>query len=143
MKRKNIAEEMFNDVLFAIREKQDELEKAITEYTSNDPKKLFIDVMENREDITIKIDLPGVKKEHIKIFLTEDVLEINAQFAEDVYENNIKYIKKERKSGAFSRVIELPDKVKVDESSSKFENGVLIINLPKIEKKETFQIKID
>jgi HSP20 family protein len=143
MKRKNVAEEMFNDVISAIREKQDDLEKFISEYTPYTPKKLFIDLMEDHQDLTIKIDLPGVKKEDIKIHVTEDTLEIGAQFREEVKEEEASYLRKERNYGEVRRVIALPVKVKIDEVSSHFQDGVLTVTLPKMEKKESFEVEIE
>jgi HSP20 family protein len=143
MKRKNVAEQMFNDMISTIREKQDDLEKVIAEYTSNTPKKLFIDVMEDNEYITVKSDLPGVKKEDIKIYVTEDTLEIRAQFEEEVSEEGATYLIKDRMHGEVNRVVALPVKVKIDEVRSHFEKGVLSITLPILEKKESFEVKID
>jgi HSP20 family protein len=140
------AEQMFNDMIQTIKEKQDELDNAIAEYTSG-PSKPAMDVMEDEDKIVVKTDLPGVNRENIKIDLTEDTLEIQAQLQEEteeeVEEEGVKYHKKERKYGEAARTLILPAKVKIDEVNAKFDNGVLIITLPKLEKKEVFEVKVD
>ena len=143
MKRRYVAEQMFNDMVGTIREKQDEFEKTISDYTSKVPEKLSMDIMEDDEKIMVKTDLPGVNKENIKIDITEDSLEIIANFENEVEVEGVNYIKRERKYGESNRVIVLPAKIAMDEATAKFEDGVLTVTLPKLEKKESFEIKVD
>jgi len=143
MKRRYVAEQMFNDMVDTIREKQDGLERAISDYTSKVPEKLIMDVMEDDENIIVKTDLPGVKKDDIKIDITEDSLGVMAKFKRELEVENVNYIKRERKHGEANRIIVLPAKIIMDETTAKFENGVLTVTLPKLEKKESFEIKVD
>jgi HSP20 family protein len=133
---------MFNDMIDTLKEKQEELDKAVAEYTSKSQSKPTMDVIEGEEQITVVTDLPGVKKEDIKIDLTEDALHISAKFQDEIVEEGVSYYKKERRSGEVKRSIKLPAQVKMDETSAKFENGVLTVYLPK-EEKETFEVKLD
>jgi HSP20 family protein len=139
--RRGKAEQMFNDMVQTIKEKQDELDNAIMEYTSGTVKPAM-DVMEDEEKIVVKTDLPGVNREDIKIDLTEDTLKIEAQFQEET-EKGVNYYKKERKYGEASRTMILPAKVKINEVTAKCENGVLTVVMPKLEKKEVFEVKVD
>lgn len=143
MKRRGVAEQMFNDMVSTIREKQEELEKAIADYTSNVPAKPVMDVIEDDENIIVKTDLPGVKKEDIKIDITEDTLEITANFEEETEVEDVNYIKRERRYGEATRLMKLPAKILMNESTAKFENGVLTVTLPKLEKSESFEVKVD
>ena len=143
MKRRYVAEQMFNDMVDTIREKQDGLERAISDYTSKVPEKLIMDVMEDDENIIVKIDIPGVKKDDIKIDITEDSLGVMAKFKRELEVEDVNYIKRERKHGEANRIIVLPAKIMMDETTAKFENGVLTVTLPKLEKKESFEIKVD
>jgi len=131
-----------NEIVQSVKEKQEELDKAITEYTSGSVKPA-IDVMENEEQIIVKTDLPGVNREDVKIDLTEDTLQINAQFQAETEDEGVNYYKKERKYGEASRTMVLPAKVKINEVTAKFEKGVLTVIMPKLEKKETFEVKVD
>ncbi len=147
MRRRNMAEQMFSDMVDAIKEKQEELEKAIAEYKSSTPIKLNMDVTEDDENIKVVTDLPGVNKDDIKIDITEDTLTIDAQFKEEAEEEGeeggVMFHKKERSYGAANRTIVLPANIKIDEATAKFDNGVLTVILPKLEKKEVFEVKVD
>ena len=143
MKRRGVAEQMFNDMVSTIREKQEELEKAVADYTSNVPAKPVMDVIEDEENLIVKTDLPGVKKEDIKIDITEDTIEITANFEEETEVEDVNYIKRERRYGEATRLMKLPAKILINESTAKFENGVLTVTLPKLEKSESFEVKVD
>lgn len=143
MKRRGVAEQMFNDMVGTIREKQEELEKAVADYTSNVPAKPVMDVIEDEENIIVKTDLPGVKKEDIKIDITEDTLEITANFEEETEVEDVNYLRRERRYGEARRLMKLPAKILMNDSTAKFENGVLTVTLPKLEKSESFEVKVD
>jgi HSP20 family protein len=143
MANRNIAEQMINDVVNTIRESQGELEKTLTSYTSGGYNNPLIDVMEGFNDVTVKIDLPGVKKENVTINVSEDALDVVALFDEGIVPENVNYVKRERKQGEVRRVISLPAKIRIDETAAAFENGVLIVMLPKIEKMNSSTVNID
>jgi HSP20 family protein len=140
-KGKGAAQKFFDDMVSTFRDRGGDFEKAISEYTSQS--KLMIDVMETDEDVIVKADLPGVKKEDITIDLTEDSIEIIAKFKEEMEEEGKNFIKKERKYGETRRSLILPEVIKVKEASAKFDNGVLTVTLPKLEEKKRFQVTVD
>jgi HSP20 family protein len=141
-KGKSSAEKMMDDMVKSIKEMQNDLEKKISEYTENVPAKPTIDVIESDEKIMVKTDLPGVNKEDINIELTEDRITIGAKFEEELEVEDVNYIKKERKYGEAVRRVKLPAAVIVEEASAKFENGVLEVELPKVEVKKKFNVEI-
>ena len=143
MKRRNQAEEMFNNIVDTIKDKQKYLEGTVNEYTSNMSLKPTMDVIDDEEQVTVITDLPGVERDNIKIDITEDTLEISAQFNQEFEFEGKDFVRKERKYGGVNRVISLPDKIEINETSAKFENGVLTIILPKIDKKQSFEVKVD
>ncbi|MBI5458964.1 Hsp20/alpha crystallin family protein [Methanobacterium sp.] len=146
MDEKKGVDNMFNDMIKTIKEKQVDLDNAIAEYTGG-PVKPAMDVMENEEEVVVKTDLPGFKREDIKIDLTEDTLEINAEFSketeEEGEEEGLTFHRKERRFGSAARTYILPAKVKIDDVTASFKDGVLTVTMPKLEKKETFNVKID
>ena len=87
MEEKKGVDTMFNDMIQTIKEKQVDLDNAIAEYTGG-PVKPAMDVMETEDDITVQTDLPGFKREDIKIDLTEDTLEIKAEFSKETEEES-------------------------------------------------------
>lgn len=144
MTKRNVAEGMFNDALNTIRESQNDLEKTISGYTSGFGKPL-IDIIENSAEVIVKADLPGFKKENIKIDISDYILEIKALYQEEALDEGSDYIKKERKYGEIKRIIELPAKIKIDYAKAEFADGVLQITLPKLEKPEVekTEVKVD
>ncbi len=142
MSRRNTAEQIFNDIIGTIKESQNDLEKTISGYTSGS-NKLLIDIIEDNNNIIVKTDIPGVKKDNIKIDITEETLEIIASFRDEILTEGANYIKKERRSDILKRLVTLPAKIIIDDATAGFENGVLTVTLPKIEKKESFKLHVD
>ncbi|KAF9570719.1 Heat shock protein HSP 90-beta [Mortierella alpina] len=90
-----------------------------------------VDVLENETAWNIHMDLPGVRKEDIKIDVTDNSVTLSAEskFAEDYNRDNVRY--QERRYGTYSRTIPLPDSVDRDKIDAKFQDGVLNLTLPK------------
>jgi len=84
----------------------------------------------------LDIDLPGVKKEDIKVDLKEGRLTISGErnFKEEVKEED--YYKVETSFGKFTRSFDLPENVDVENIEASSENGVLEVTIPKLEKVE-------
>ncbi len=139
MKRRSRAEEIFNEIVNTVKDAQKDIEGTVNQYT-NANKILAMDVVEGSKDIMVITDLPGVVRDNIKIDLTEDTLEITAQF-DVLSEGN--FVRKERLYGKANRIVSLPAKIKINESSAKFENGVLTVVLPKLENTKSFEVKVD
>ncbi|MDD1775238.1 MAG: Hsp20/alpha crystallin family protein [Methanobacterium sp.] len=134
MTRRNMAEQVFQDAINTIRESQSELEKTISGYTGGILNKPLVDVLEDDNNLIVRADLPGFQKENISIDMGDYTLEIVALYQEDPLEDGSSYIKKERKYDEIKRVIELPEKIKADLAQATFNNGVLQIILPKLDK---------
>ncbi len=132
------AEKVINDFLDTLRSRQEDFSKAWADYTTSE--KPLADVIETEGEIIVKSDLPGIKKGDIDVTITEDSVEVTAQFREEYSEDEVDYIIRERSYGETRRFIKLPAKVKVKEASAKYENSILTIKLPKLEKS---QFKVD
>jgi len=94
------------------------------------------DIREAPNSLVISAELPGVKKEDINITLQNGVLNISGERKEEKKEDTDKYHRQERFYGSFSRSITVPSNVTEDQIKAKFDNGVLEVEIPKIEKKE-------
>lgn len=90
------------------------------------------DIRESENDYEISIDLPGYRKEDVQAELKDGYLVINAK-NESKTENTGKqgYIRRERYYGACSRSFYVGEAVRQEDISARFENGVLIMNVPK------------
>lgn len=103
---------------------------------------LAVDMYETDEDIVLKASVPGVGPDDLDISITGDTLTIKGESAreEEVEEEN--YICRERYYGAFSRSIAIPASVEADKAEAEFEDGVLILRLPKAEEMKPKSIKV-
>ena len=138
---KTRTENMLSDIVNTIKEKQEELGKSLTDYTTSFQKPLA-DVMETENSIIVITDLPGVKKEDIDIDISEETIDIMAKFEDEINEEGANYIKKERSYGETRRSISLPAKINIKEATAKFNDSVLTVNLPKLmEEKHKVDIK--
>lgn len=104
-----------------------------------------VDLYEEANDVVVKAEMPGMRKEDIEISLTGDTLTLKGEkkSEEDVKEEAYRY--RERSRGAFTRIITLPCEVKGDQVKASFKDGVLEMRLPKTEeaKRKTISVKID
>jgi len=102
-----------------------------------------IDVYEDKEQIVVKAELPGVRKEDVSISLSEDVLTLKGERKYEKEEKKENYYRLEGSYGGFVRTIEIPRPIKADAVRADFKDGVLKIVLPKAEESKTREIKIE
>ncbi len=101
-----------------------------------------VDVQENEKEYIVEAELPGIEKGDIKLELNEGRLNISVEREEKSEEEKKNYIHKERRYSSMCRSIYLQD-VESENATAKLENGVLVVNIPKIEKVDnTKQIEI-
>ena len=100
-------------------------------------------VYENPENIIVKVMVPGIKKENLDLKITESQLTVEATFKmENIMEGHILSIE-DKRTGTLKRKINLPKKVLPQEATAKLEDGILKVEIPKLEKDEEFNVKIE
>jgi HSP20 family protein len=103
---------------------------------------IAIELKETDAEVVIKAELPGVKPEEVDVSIAEGVLTIKGEHKEEKEEKEASYYRRELKYGSFSRSIGLPVAVNADQADAVFENGILILTLPKAEEAKPRQIKV-
>ncbi|WP_330659686.1 Hsp20/alpha crystallin family protein [Caproiciproducens faecalis] len=90
------------------------------------------DVIDNGDKYLLKAELPGFKKEDIKIDIEGDRLTVSAEHKDETEEKNDNYIRRERRYGSFSRSFDISN-IKCNEISAEYKDGILELSMPKLE----------
>ena len=101
-----------------------------------------IDVVESEDKVIVNAELPGMKAEDVELSVDDGLLTLKGErnFAEEVKEENLHRI--ERSYGYFERRIALPKTIDAENITASYNDGVLRIELPKVEATQSRQIKI-
>ena len=101
-----------------------------------------VDISETEAEYAIHAELPGVKKEAVKVTMENDVLTIQGERAQDQIESGHKHHRIERSYGRFVRSFALPDTVDAGKVKAEYADGMLHLHLPKSEKAKPKQIEV-
>jgi HSP20 family protein len=89
------------------------------------------EIAETDSEYTIAAELPGLGKENVKVVVDEDILTIRGEKKAETEKEEKNYLFSERRYGLFERKFRLPESVKQDAIAADYENGVLVLSLPK------------
>lgn len=89
-----------------------------------------LDVVESPEKVVVKVNVPGIKPEEIKVEVEDDLLTISGEHTEETEEKGRRFARRERRHGSFSRTIALPETAKRDEVDATCHDGVLSVTVP-------------
>ena len=92
-----------------------------------------VDVSEDEHSIFIEADMPGIKKEDIKVSMDSDLLSITAERTQSEEEKKKGFHRVERSWGCLSRSFTIGENVNTEKIEAKYDNGVLKVVIPKIE----------
>lgn len=106
-------------------------------------RKPFIDVVETDKEIVATAEMPGLKKEDIKINITDEKLEISTESKHEEEKHGKDYLYKEIRSGSYYRSVALPSSVDPNSAKASYNNGILEVKMPKSEIKKKTSLKIE
>ena len=101
-----------------------------------------VDVVDHDDRITIEAEIPGLSKKEVSVDLEENILTISGAKQSKDESPEIKYIRKELKRSSFKRSFKLGENINQKNVNADFNNGVLLITLPKKEPEKPKKIKI-
>ena len=101
-----------------------------------------LDVYEDKDNVYVKAEVPGMKKEEIEISLHEGTLTLSGERKEAQPEEGTVAIRTERFAGRFSRSVSLPASVDPDKVKASYRDGILTVLLPKAEGARPKQIQV-
>lgn len=102
-----------------------------------------LDIIEQENDFIVTADLPGIKKEEVKITFENKVLTISGSRKSQEVPENARLLLNELRSGDFSRSIKFRQDVDTTKVSAEMNNGILTITLPKAESVKAKEIHIN
>jgi len=100
------------------------------------------DVYEDRDKFSVKVELPGMKREDIDISLDGNTLSVAGELKEEEEHKEAELYRAERFFGRFQRSITLPQPVDPNRITATYQDGVLSITLPKSEESKRKQIEV-
>jgi HSP20 family protein len=102
----------------------------------------LVDIMEDENEYLIKVELPEVKKEDVKVTVQNNILTITGKRMSEKEENGKKWHRVERAYGSFARSFTLSEDADGEKVFAEFKNGVLSVHLPKSEKAKPKSIDV-
>jgi len=102
-----------------------------------------VDLIDREDELVLRAEIPGAKKEDLQISITENAVSIAGRTQREEKEEKGDYYRREIARGEFSRTISLPVSVDTEKAAAHFEDGVLELTMPKVSKAKRRQIKLD
>ncbi|MGN0031953.1 MAG: Hsp20/alpha crystallin family protein [Candidatus Gastranaerophilaceae bacterium] len=95
-----------------------------------------IEVIQNKENYKVKVQLPGIKKDNIDVEIDNDFMTITAETHEEKEEkqeteHNARYHTSEFRYGKYQRTISFDQPIKAEEADAKYKDGILTVTIPK------------
>ncbi len=103
---------------------------------------LSVDVYQTNDMIVVKSMIAGVRPEDLDVSITRDMVTIRGTREEERVAKEDDYYTRELYWGSFSRTISLPEEIDVDEAEAVEKHGLLIIKLPKLDKRRESKLKV-
>lgn len=103
---------------------------------------LGVDVYETDDAVLIKAMVAGIKKDELEITITREVVTIRGSRYDEDAIDEARYVYQELYWGTFSRSVELPDEIDIDQAQAHEEHGLLTIYLPKIDKQRSAKLMV-
>jgi len=101
-----------------------------------------VDIHETENEVIMKASVPGLKPEEIDLEIEGKIVTISGETKDEREEKDKSYYRREIVQGRFYRQVQLPCEVISDQANAHFENGMLIVTMPKSEQTRRQKIKI-
>lgn len=101
-----------------------------------------IEVYEEKDDVVVKAELPGMKRENLELNISDNLLTIRGEKKKEEEVKEKGYYYSERSYGSFTRTVEIPKGIQADKIRASFKDGVLEVRLPKTEEAKRKEVKI-
>jgi len=139
----------WTDIDRSIENLRKDMEKTFSSFPSTHMPKISqtsCDVIDEGNQFRVKMDVPGIKKNEVKLNVTDNSLEVSAEHKEASEEKKKNYLRKERSQVSYYRSLPLSEKIIAGKVMAKLTDGVLDITMPKskpteIQKKKSISVQ--
>ena len=101
-----------------------------------------IDIYENKDQIVLEAELPGMKQDDFDLSIENNVITLRGERKFEKTDETDNYHRVERSYGAFTRSFTLPQTVSAEGATAEYNNGVLRVTLPKREETKARRIQV-
>jgi len=101
-----------------------------------------LDVYEDKDNVVVKAEIPGMRKEDIEVSLHDGCLSFFGERVQEAKHKDAEVYRAERFVGKFQRTVTLPSPVAADKVKASYKDGILTITLPKTEESKPKQIDV-
>ena len=102
-----------------------------------------LDVYEDKDNLFVRAELPGMKKEDISLTLHDGSLSVSGERKSEEKFKGAEVYRSERFVGRFQRTVTLPTPVQADKVKAHYKDGILTVTLPKAEEAKPKQIDVN
>jgi len=102
-----------------------------------------VDVIDRDDKVVVRAEVPGVEKDDLDVSVSDNTVTIKGETKREEKEEKDDYYRCEISRGTFARTVVLPGAVDPDKAQAQFEDGMLELILPKVEKAKRRTVKID
>jgi HSP20 family protein len=131
------------DPFLELRRMQSDMNRLFTGYSAAAARDFPpINIWLGENSVVVTAELPGVKRDDVNISLHDEVLTLEGSRQPQLHEQDVKWHRRERAYGNFTRTVQLPFRVDPDKVQARYSNGVLQIELERIEADRPKKIQI-
>ena len=102
-----------------------------------------VDVVDRDAEVVVRAELPGVAKDDLDVTVTDDSVTLKAHTSHEEKEEKGEYYRREMSYGEYLRTVSLPHAVDGEKARATFNDGVLELTLPKVEKTSRKRVKVE
>jgi HSP20 family protein len=113
----------------------------LARHALSQPRALPLDVVRHENDVTLRLDVPGIDPANIEVSVDRGFLTISGKREEERTEND-KFFVRERTMGTFTRRLRLSENLNADAVEASYDNGVLEVRVPVLEQAKPRKIEV-
>ncbi|BAQ60498.1 small heat shock protein [Geminocystis sp. NIES-3708] len=110
--------------------------------TNNTVLKPSVELLDNQDTLTLRVLIPGIDKKDLDISVTSEAVKISGEYRSQKENKDNGYYVSEFNYGKFERTINLPVAIQNEKVSADYKDGILTLNLPKIEQAQNKVFKV-